>query len=194
MRFLLGVMRQLIYIVPVLGAFYFLDSYTDNHFISQIRRHRPDLQPAPDFRLPRVQSGIEEAAATMLGLSDLKDEPVIINFWASWCTSCADEKPYLDSIWKKRKKYRNRMLGIATTDEWSKVIATGMAAPERYPVLLYRDGSVARAFGVKTLPQTIVLDPRSRILLRIEGPVHSADRVADLDRMFTADVMDAHAH
>jgi hypothetical protein len=86
------------------------------------------------------------------------------------------------------------MIGIATTDEWGKVLATGRATPEHFPILLDRDGSVARAYGVDSLPQTLVLDPRGRIMLRIRGPVSSADRVADLDRMFTADVMDAYAH
>lgn len=194
MRFVLGSLRQLLYILPVVIAFVVLDRYIDGRVDTLFRQERNDLRPAPEFKLPRVEPGIEEAAATWLGLEDLKNEPVIINFWASWCTACSDEKPYLDSIWKKRKKYRNRMIGIATSDDWPRVVATGRASSSHFPILLDRDGSVARAFEVNSIPQTIVLDPRGRILMRIQGPVNSAERVADIDRMFTADVMDAHAH
>lgn len=194
MRLLIGAARQLLYILPIVGIFILIDRYIDGEVGRMLERERPELVDAPAFKLPRVEPGIAEAAAAQLSLEELKGEPVILNFWASWCTVCLDEKPYLDSIWNKRKKYHNRMIGIATNDEWSKVLATGRAAPEHFPILLDRDGSVARAYGVDSLPQTLVLDPRGRIMLRIRGPVSSADRVANLNRMFTADVMDAYAH
>jgi peroxiredoxin len=194
MRLLIGAARQLLYIVPIIGIFILIDRFIDAEVVRMLKRERPELVDAPAFQLPKVEPGVAEAAASQLNLKELKGEPVILNFWASWCTVCLDEKPYLDSIWKKRKKYHNRMIGIATTDEWGKVLATGRATPEHFPILLDRDGSVARAYGVDALPQTIVLDARGRIMLRIKGPVSSADRVADLERMFTADVMDAYAH
>lgn len=192
--FLRGVFRQLLYVLPILGLFVLVDRYADRQVEKFFQNNRSNPPQAPDFRLPRVDPlSPDLASAPMVGLSDLKNEPVILNFWASWCLSCRDEKPYLDAIWKRRKKYKNRMVGIATSDTWEQVVASGRATPEHFPTLLDANGEVAKAFGVDTLPQTIVLDPRGRILLRIAGPVRSPERVAELERMFSADVMDAYA-
>lgn len=189
-----GILRQLLYVLPILGLFVLVDRYSDQQVERFLNDDRVGPPHAPDFRLPRVDPLVKEAdKAQMIGLNDLINEPVIINFWATWCSSCRNEKPYLDAIWKKRKKYQNRMIGIATSDTWEDVVATGRAGADHYPTLLDRHGEVAKAFGVDSLPQTIVLDPRGRILLRIAGPIRSAERVAELERMFTADVMDAYA-
>ena len=171
-----------------------LDRYIDRKVFSFLERGRPDLAFAPSFRLPLVEASGAESQAKQMGLDELKAEPAIINFSATWCTACLEEKPYLDAIWKKRKKYHNRMISIATEDQWDNVVLSGRAGSDHFPILLDKDGKVARAFGIKAIPQTIVLDPQSRIILRIEGPVNSAAKVADLERMFTADVMDAHSH
>lgn len=37
-------------------------------------------------------------------LNDYKGKPIILDFWATWCSSCIQEFPKLDSIQKKNKK------------------------------------------------------------------------------------------
>ena len=51
-------------------------------------------KPAFAFRLKALenQKGLaEETGPAALSLSDYKGKPLILNFWASWCTSCRSE-------------------------------------------------------------------------------------------------------
>ncbi|HTX92451.1 MAG TPA: TlpA disulfide reductase family protein [Anaerolineales bacterium] len=39
--------------------------------------------------------------STQVRLSDLRGKVVVVNFWASWCVTCADEAPYVESAWQE---------------------------------------------------------------------------------------------
>ncbi len=46
---------------------------------------------APDFTLT-------DGAGAVVHLSDLQGEPVLLNFWATWCPPCADELPLFQEV------------------------------------------------------------------------------------------------
>ncbi len=53
-----------------------------------------DEVAAPDFTLPTM-------ADTEITLSDLQGKPVVLNFWATWCSFCVAELPYFDKAIKE---------------------------------------------------------------------------------------------
>jgi cytochrome c biogenesis protein CcmG/thiol:disulfide interchange protein DsbE len=53
----------------------------------------------PDFTLT-LYSGYEYKNASQVKLSDLRGKVLVINFWASWCTPCADEAPDVEAAWQ----------------------------------------------------------------------------------------------
>ena len=52
-------------------------------------------KPAPGFELTEMNSG------ALLRSADLKGTPYLINFWASWCTACREEAPYLEAAYER---------------------------------------------------------------------------------------------
>lgn len=48
-------------------------------------------QRAPSFRLPTLAGG-------EVSLADFKGQPVILEFWASWCPNCNATAPHLEAF------------------------------------------------------------------------------------------------
>ncbi|HTW43485.1 MAG TPA: TlpA disulfide reductase family protein [Solirubrobacteraceae bacterium] len=97
--------------------------------------------------------------------------PALVVFWASWCTSCAQEAPALERFYRSGEG-RGRMVGV----DWSDP-ETGAARAfiRRYhwtfPILRDAEGAVGNDYGLGVgLPDTFVLDARGRIRAVLHGP------------------------
>lgn len=51
--------------------------------------------------------------AEKVTLSRYRNQPLLINFWASWCAPCVEEIPLLNSYYEKMPKGKASMVGIA---------------------------------------------------------------------------------
>ncbi len=68
-----------------------------------------DKGMAPDFT-------ITDFDGTMLALSELRGQVVIINFWASWCPPCREEAAYLEQTWRKYEDQGVVFIGVDYVD------------------------------------------------------------------------------
>lgn len=69
------------------------------------------LRPAqewPSLRLFRLEGGTTD-------LSALRGKPILLNFWASWCTACRMELPALDRLY--RDAWRGRVHVVAVSED-----------------------------------------------------------------------------
>lgn len=118
---------------------------------------RPDEQPLP--------------------LLSLKGQPLLVNFWATWCPPCVREMPLLDDFYKQMKSSGMQMLGIAV-DSPTPVRGFLSKAPVGFPVVLAgADGAgLARTLGNAQggLPYTVLADMQGRILARQMGELTAA--------------------
>ncbi len=71
---------------------------------------------APDFALTNFDG-------ETIRLSDLRGQVVIINFWASWCTTCREEAAYLERTWRKYKDQGVFFIGVDYVDTREKALA-----------------------------------------------------------------------
>ncbi|MCI5049753.1 MAG: redoxin family protein [Rickettsiales bacterium] len=126
---------------------------------------RPLEEPAlelggefPDISLPYY---IENTPVT----SEFK----IYNFFASWCSPCIAEIPYLDLI---AKVSGQPVLGIAWDKNLTKLekFLEDHGNPYR-SIQLDSRGKLAAALGVNGLPETIVVDQNNEIIWRLRGPI-----------------------
>jgi cytochrome c biogenesis protein CcmG, thiol:disulfide interchange protein DsbE len=118
---------------------------------------------------PEALSGPRVTLASLL--SGAHGRPALVVFWASWCTSCAQEAPALESFYRSPAG-RGRMVGV----DWSDPI-TGDARSfiRRYgwtfPILRDQEGTVGNDYGLGAgLPDTFVLDAQGHIRAVLHGP------------------------
>lgn len=125
---------------------------------------------APDFSLEAEDGG-------SYSLSDYEGKTVVLNFWASWCPPCRAELPELKSYYEG--------LGVDGAVFLSVNLYSSERDPEglpafieeqalTFPVLYDKSGQVAAAYGVESIPTTVVIGPDSIISAVKKGAVTEA--------------------
>lgn len=112
---------------------------------------------APNFRLERPDG------ETVL-LSDLRGRPVLLTFWAA--DSCPDCAADLLTLQQVATRYRDTVtvLGIDVDEPAQRVTTVVDGLGITFPQLLDSGKDVARAYGVDTMPTTVVIDARGVII------------------------------
>ena len=120
--------------------------------------------PAPRLSLEALDGGRRDLAA-------MRGRVVVVNFWATWCPPCVEELPTLQRLWERAHVYGLDILAV-NAGERPETIRAFLGALEpgiAFPVLLDRDGEAFRAWRVRGLPKTFVVDKRGRIVYEAEG-------------------------
>ena len=91
--------------------FNFYYSQIDTSYATLIENKEPNYISAYDFNLQALQS-----EDSLLTLSSLKGNVVLINFWATWCGPCIAEIPEFNNLLKKYEEKNFKILGISVND------------------------------------------------------------------------------
>jgi peroxiredoxin len=106
--------------------------------------------PAPDFTT-------EGLGSDTVRLSQFRGHPVLINFWATWCTACRTEMPAIEQAWER---YRGRGFQVIAVD-YQESNTTAMrnflsTLGVRFIAALDTQGKIAAAYNVTVgLPTSI---------------------------------------
>lgn len=107
----------------------------------------------------------------------LKGNPVVLNFWATWCQPCLSEIPELKELASTSKV---KIVGIALDEDGVKTIKPFVEKNGiNYPVLV-GDQEVFQRFNGVGIPYTLVLDSSQRIIKIYRGPTTKAALEQDL--------------
>ena len=120
-------------------------------------------RPAPGFSLAPVGGG------PPIALESLRGQPVVVNFWATWCQPCFAEHAALHSAAQQMPEVR--FLGVVYEDQESTTREFLKERPNAYPSLVDPQGRTAIAYGVFGVPETFFIDPRGRIVEKFVGPL-----------------------
>ena len=126
------------------------------------RRYESALieQPAPDFTLRNLKGN-------QVSLSDFRGQPVILNFWATWCSPCRVEIPHLETLYKKYKDQGLVVIGMNTETDYMKV--KQFATPRISYTVLLDGGTQAQGYDVSGIPCTYYIDREGIIRYRSVG-------------------------
>ncbi len=106
-----------------------------------------------------------------VSLSDFHGQPVVINFWATWCAPCRVEMPALQSRFEKFKDQGLVVLAV-DFDEPADIVADfrdefGLT----FEILLDPGAEVQKLYRNRTYPTTFFIDPDGVIQVQHFGPM-----------------------
>lgn len=137
-----------------------------------VQPHAMVGKPMPALALPELDSG---RPAPIRGSAE---EPILVNFFASWCAPCEVEHPQLMAL----KAQGVKVVGVAYKDAPANTQAflTRLGDPfaER---LVDRDGRAGLEFGVTGVPETYLIGSDGVIIAKHTGPL-TPDAAEDLLR------------
>jgi len=127
---------------------------------------------------------LPDLSGNPVALSHLKGQPVVANFWATWCAPCVEEMPHLEELSKSLPKIQFVGIGIDTASNIRQFVSK---IPVTYPLYVAGHAGIAlvRELGNAPggLPFTVLLDAEGRIYDTILGQVSPKDLRLRIDRL-----------
>lgn len=107
-----------------------------------------------------------DAAGTPASMAQWKGKPLVLNFWATWCTPCVEEMPELTALQKELRATDLQILGIGI-DNPANIRAFAEKYRIGYPLYVAgMEGSeMSRQLGNKAggLPFTVLVDRTGKV-------------------------------
>ena len=114
----------------------------------------------------------------LISLEDFKENLIILNFWATWCSPCREEMPSLDLLQSNNKIENLIVLPINVGKENKDKAKKFFDDLEIKNLKLYYDDSVklANNFSLIGLPTTILINKKGEEFARILGAIDFEDK------------------
>ena len=137
---------------------------------------------APAIDLPDVR-----ASRARVVLAELRGTPVLVNFWATWCEPCKSEMPALQQLADGLKDRPFILYSVDLQEDASQVEAFQRQYNLQLYAVLDENGDVTRAYGVRALPSTFVVDKAGVLRLQRLGPLVTGDANTSWSEAWLAD-------
>lgn len=125
-------------------------------------------QTAPSFSAPTPEG-------KKLALNDVKGKLTLIDFWASWCKPCRRENPNVVKVYNKYHKKGLEIISVSLDGSrnqrdpkaaWIKAIEDDKLTWSHVSNLNYFNDPVAKAYNIRSIPATFLLDENGKILAK----------------------------
>ncbi|HEY3211563.1 MAG TPA: TlpA disulfide reductase family protein [Actinomycetota bacterium] len=116
------------------------------------------------LRLPALKGG------GTVSYDQFRSEPLVLNFFASWCPYCIAEMPSFQQV---HEQFGSKVafLGVSQSDSKSASISLAGETGVRYRLAIDANGDFFRATGSTGMPTTLFIAPGGRIAFVQVGPL-----------------------
>lgn len=124
------------------------------------------------WQLPRLAGGGQ------LALSSLRGHPVVVNFFASWCTACQGELPGL-AVVSQKLRGTVTFAGIDSEETGNGLAMARQYGVDWWPLAVDSGGAgnsgLHDALGARGMPLTAFYDANGRLLAVVTGAISEDD-------------------
>lgn len=122
---------------------------------------------APAFALKTLDGGLDS-------LSHYAGNPILINFWASWCKPCRSEMPLLITAYQNHQREKLTVLAINLKDQEGSTkdvrkFVTEFQMP--FPVLLDEKGKARSLYALRGVPTSVFVGSDGVVRAVHQGPI-----------------------
>ena len=143
--------------------------------------------PAPVLRLPLLDG-------TILDLAEMRGKMVVLDFWATWCGPCKRSLPEFNQLYIEQGRNEKNVLVYAVDvmeraskmEERLEIVST-FWREQKYevPTMVAPNDAVTKAWGISSIPYTVVIGPDGRIMEILVG--YSPNSKARIDSALKKD-------
>jgi peroxiredoxin len=150
-----------------------LDSVTQFATSDPIVAQLPgDIAGAPQVGSEAPSFVLADLAGNPVSLADFRGQPVIINFWATWCAPCRIEMPELQAAYEQYQADGLVILAVNREEDLATVQAyfvdeMGLT----FTALLDEQAFAANVYNVFNMPTTYFVDPAGMVTAVHRGPM-----------------------
>jgi len=114
--------------------------------------------PSPEVNSPAPDFNLQSVAGKTIKLSDLRRQPVLINFWATWCAPCRIEMPALQDRFEKYSEEGLAILAVDFNEPAEAVLAFGAEFGLTFDLLLDPGGKIQDLYRIRGYPTSFFID------------------------------------
>jgi thiol-disulfide isomerase/thioredoxin len=115
-----------------------------------------DIKRAPVVQLQTADGGTIQTAG-------YKGRVLLIDFWASWCSPCKASFPALDALYQRYRERGLQVLAVNLDEQRRDADAFLAVHPHVMPVLFDAKGDAPRAFAIRGMPSSVLIDRAGNI-------------------------------
>ena len=104
------------------------------------------------------------SAPTRQSMQQLRGKLVYLDFWASWCAPCKRSFPWMNQL---QQRYGARGLHVVAVNLDAKredALQFLQTTPANFSVLFDPSGTSAKAYAVKAMPSSYLIDANGKIV------------------------------
>jgi len=129
-----------------------------------------EAEEAPDV-------AIEGFDGSEVSLTDYAGQPLVVNFWGSWCVPCVEEMPDFERVHDSLGD-QVAFLGVNVRDDPEAARALAERTGVTYDLARDVDGDLSRELGITNWPTTVLILPDGTVVDYVRRQV-SAERLCE---------------
>lgn len=119
-----------------------------------------ELNPtqAQDFTLPSLTS-----TQSPIRLKEQTGNVILLNFWASWCSSCREEIPHLNALYEKYQPEGFKVIGINLDSNPETAQHFLLDTPVQFSIVIDQDKDISESYDISAMPTTYLIDRKGQL-------------------------------